>query len=72
MPEWIYIGSDAVNAGTTWNTISYEQYCDEIYEAQRLRDEQMWVEHQELMDKLDRQAEDRRKYPLFFLKEGIV
>lgn len=74
MPTADYIYTETTSAGS-WDTTSFFDYCNRITETQYAREQQMWAEHQELMDKLDRQAEeeaeDRRKYPLFFWKENI-
>ena len=63
--DWIYIDT---NTGTTGNWSYSFSTSDPI--------QQMWEEHQKECDKQDREraelAKDKQKYPLFFLKEGIV
>ncbi len=53
----------------------YEEYRQE-QERQQSLIQQFWDEHQQMCDEQARQAEELRKdkvkYPLFFLKEGIV
>lgn len=77
MPDWTnyYFSYDTGTSFSSQTAAQIQQEFEE-YQYQRVREQQMWAEHQELMDKLDRQAEeeaeDRQKYPLFFLKEGIV
>lgn len=76
--QWVSVDSDSTTAPTSWSDTSYiyRQYCDEIYEAQHKREQQMREEHQQMVDEQEQQAkelrEDKKKYPLFFLKEGIV
>ena len=77
--DYIYVDI----SGTSWSTSSgpwsphtfaQEQY--EEYQRERERQdsmlEQMWHEEQERIDKMDELRRDKEKYPLFFLKEGIV
>ena len=71
MPDWTY----------TYSTISASiQYADngDVIHIDSTPDlmQQMWEEHQQMIDQQEKQAEELRKdkvnYPLFFLKEGIV
>lgn len=74
MPYYTYHTS--FSSGTIWDDTPDTNVYSQNDPAQYAREKQVWVEHQELMDKLDKQAEelqeDKRKYPLFFLKGGIV
>jgi len=75
---------DGTSAGTEWSTASLTanqiQQEFEEYQYQREREHQMWeqqlAEQQAQMYEGRRLAEelkeDKRKYPLFFLKDGIV
>ena len=63
MPDWTtYYGT--FDEGYMWGKIPYGAF------------QQLWEEHQENMNEEMKQAEedakDRRNYPLFFLKDGIV
>ncbi len=64
------------DTSSTYYTATYQQYREQVLSAQYAREQQVWVEHQQMMDEQARQAkeleEDKKKYPLFFLKEGIV
>ena len=66
MPDYIFLNNDG------W-TVSWEQPISYTSSDPM---QQMWEEHQQECDKQDRDraelAKDKQKYPLFFLKEGIV
>ena len=90
MPDWTnYVGATEYNFTYRGRDISYipavvftETQIREQYEAyQREQEqnarsvEQMWVEHQQRMEKEFKQEkqlqEDKENYPLFFWKENI-
>ena len=69
---------DGITGGSDWDSSTYytasqaqQQYGQGIDLMQEL-----WEEHQQMIDQQEKQAEELRKdkvnYPLFFLKEGIV
>jgi len=80
MPYFTYYGS-STDCTDTWSSLfnitaaqiqqDYEEYRRKR-EQQDLMMEQMWQEEQERIDKMDELRRDKEKYPLFFLKEGIV
>lgn len=89
MPTWpnYYSSYDAGTSSTpTFSHLTATQVQQEYAEYIKRRErkertiQQLWEEHQQMLDKQKQQAErqaeelreDKRKYPLFFLKEGIV
>jgi len=73
MPYFDYYYS---NSTSTWipATEIQQSYGEYVQERERhdCMMEQMWLEEQERIDKMDELRKDKEKYPLFFLKEGIV
>jgi len=71
MPDWTNYYASYATGTSTWIQQDYEEY-QRKREQQDLMMEQMWQEEQERIDKMDELRRDKEKYPLFFLKEGIV
>ena len=77
MPDWTYCYSSYA-AGTStsdgWINISVPsvtQIQQDYEEYQRERKEQDRI-HKQILQEQAELAKDKKKYPLFFLKEGIV
>ena len=70
MPDWInYFGG--YTAGTSTSYEGYEEYQRERERQDCVNEQQMQMFEQQMEE--ERQLiKDKERYPLFFLKEGIV
>lgn len=67
MPDWInYCGS--YSGGTIWDDTPYNN----IYPQNDVIMQEMYEEYVALQQEEKELEEDKRKYPLFFLRGGIV
>ena len=70
MPYFTYYTTHS--SGTVWD----DTPDDILYPQNDVLMQELWEEHQQMIDQQEKQAEELRRdkvnYPLFFLKEGIV
>ena len=69
MPDWTFSTTISASSWSTWSSFDstqqdYEEYQRECEEQDRI--------HKQILQEQAELAEDKKRYPLFFLKEGIV